>query len=357
MRFRIRRIPLYILIAINLLMVVAMNFCAYTTCLNSQVYPNYSYFGMIFPAFLVINAAFLVFWLIVKRRYMLVSLVGMVACAGDIRTFCPINYPTEVPEDAIKVMSYNVMNFGGNDTIPWEENEIVQYILRSQADIVCLQESGGIAEKRKKKVFDSIYPYIPMEENKKLSVNILSKYPILSCEQIPYESKGNGSYAYKILIGADTVLLINNHLESYKLNQKDKDDYKSIIQDPEDEENEERYDSLIVKLKMANTVRAAQADSIVEYIRKTSCKYVICAGDFNAPSLSYTHYRLTRILNDAYTRSGNGVGFSYNRSGMYFRIDNILVSPNITPYQAKVDAFSKRSDHYPIISYLKFGAK
>ena len=175
MRFRIRRIPLYILIAINLLMVVAMNFCAYTTCLNSQVYPNYSYFGMIFPAFLVINAAFLVFWLIVKRRYMLVSLVGMVACAGDIRTFCPINYPMEVPEGAIKVMSYNVMHFGGNDTVPWEENEIVQYILRSQADIVCLQESGGIAEKRKKKVFDSIYPYIPMEENKKLSVNILSK--------------------------------------------------------------------------------------------------------------------------------------------------------------------------------------
>ena len=227
-----------------------------------------------------------------------------------------------------------------------------------QPDIVCLQEFERMKGEQVHQLFDSVYPHIAWEEGSKAQhLGVLSKYPILSQEQIEYDSKSNGSYAYRILVDGDTVLVINNHLESYKLNQKDKDDYKSLIKDPESEDSEQRYDSLIHKLKQANTIRAAQADSIVEYIRRNSCEYVVCLGDFNAPSLSYTHYRLTRILNDAYTRSGNGVGFSYNRSGMYFRIDNILISPNITSYRTKVDAFGKRSDHYPIISYLKFGAK
>ncbi|MBQ9640928.1 MAG: endonuclease/exonuclease/phosphatase family protein [Bacteroidaceae bacterium] len=356
MKSTIKKIPQYIFIAINLLVVVAMNFCAYTTHLNSQTYPNYSWFGMIFPAFLLLSIAFMVFWLIFKKRFMLISILGMLLCGSSIRCYCPLNYPTAPPEGSIKLMSYNVMGFGKHDTIPWEENEIVQYIRKSQADIVCLQEAHGTKKTALNELFDSIYPYQLADTIKKEAYTaILSKYPILSGERINYESTTNASFAYRLLVNGDTVLVVNNHLESYKLNDKDKDNYKTIIQDPENEENEQRYDSLIHKLKAANTLRAAQADSVADYICKHPHKYVICVGDFNAPSLSYTHYRLTQLLDDAYTRSGNGPGISYNRSGMYFRIDNILISSNITPYRAKVDAFSKMSDHYPIISYLKFG--
>ena len=356
MKFRIKKIPQYIFIAINLIVVIAMNFCAYTTHLHSQVYPNYSYFGMIFPIFLLGSMAFIVFWMIFKKKFTLISLVGMLLCSGSIRCYCPLNYPTEPPEGSIKVMSYNVMGFGKHDTIPWEENEIVQYINHSRADIVCLQEAHGTKKVSLTQLFDSVYPYLVIDTIKKEAYTaILSKYPVLKKERINYESSTNASFAYTLMIDCDTVLVINNHFESYKLNDKDKDDYKTIIKDPENDENEQRYDSLIHKLKVANTTRAAQADSVADYIKRTPYTYIICMGDFNAPSLSYTHYRLTRQLNDAYTRSGNGPGISYNRSGMYFRIDNILISPNITPYRAKVDAFSKLSDHYPIISHLKFG--
>ena len=81
---------------------------------------------------------------------------------------------------------------------------------------------------------------------------------------------------------------------------------------------------------------------------------MIVCGDFNTSPISYTHRRLTEYLNDAYTRTGNGVGNSYNRSGMYFRIDNILVSPDITPYGAIVDKSIKTSDHYPIFCFIKW---
>jgi len=251
-----------------------------------------------------------------------------------------------------------VMGFAKESTVPWEDNVIMDYIVDSQADIVCLQEGNNAPMDVLHTLFDSIYPYILVDPIKPtLNAVLLSKYPVISSENINYESASNGSYAHKLLIGEDTVLVINNHLESYKLGNKDKDDYKTIIRHPKDEENDERYDSLVHKLQAANYIRAAQADSIFQYISQSTCKYVICVGDFNAPSLSYTHYRLTRLLNDAYTRSGNGVGFSYNQSGMYFRIDNILVSENISSYGARVDDYCKMSDHYPIYAWLKFDKK
>ena len=358
MRFIIRKIPLYIFIAFNIVLVVAMNLCAYATTLNSNTYPEYSHLGMLFPLFLTGSAAFIVFWLIFKRRCMLISIIGMALCGSSIRTYIPLNYPSAPPEGSIKVMSYNVMNFGKHDSIPWDENYIVQYINWSGADIVCLQEGGNTKGTTVFEMFDSIYPHIVVDSVKNAPhLILLSKYPVLSSQRIEYESETNASFAHTLLMGSDTLLVVNNHFESYKLKDKDKDDYKTIIKDPEDDANEQRYDSLVFKLNAANAIRALQADTVARFIEQSTCRYILCVGDFNDPSLSYTHYRLTRHLNDAYTRSGNGPGFSYNRSGMYFRIDHILTSPNITSYKTKVDCYSRMSDHYPIISYLKFGDK
>ena len=344
----------YCFVVINLIVVVAMIFCAYSYRLNSAEYPDFSYWGMIFPVFLFLSFAFILFWLVFKRRFMLLSIIGMLICADAIRTFCPINLPSSTPEGAIKVLSYNVMSFPDNDKVEWEDNIVFEYVRKSGADIVCLQEAGGVPYKVLHDLCDTIYPYIAVDTIiPKLHLMMMSKFPIVSMERINYESGTNGSVAYKIVKDEDTILVVNNHLESYKLQKKDKDDYETIIKNPKDEENEIRYDSLVSKLKSANVIRAAQVDSIAQFIANSGCKYVICAGDFNAPSLSYTHYRLTRLLNDAYTRSGCGMGFSYNQSGMYFRIDNILISENMKAYGAKVDDYSRMSDHYPIYAWLE----
>lgn len=354
MGLSIKKIFQFPLVVVNLLVVVGLCLCAYSYRLNSHDFPECSYWGMLFPFFLGATMLFLIFWLLFGRRYMLISFVGMAVCADAIRTYCPINLPADIPEGAIKVLSYNVMGFGNHKGVEWGDNEVAQYVRNSGANIVCLQEGNNVPMTVLHQLFDSLYPYMVIDTIKN-SVNLitLSKFPVISSDRIAYESKTNGSFAHEVLVYGDTVLIINNHLESYKLQDKDKDDYKTIIRNLESEENEERYASLISKIRDANYIRATQADSIAQYISRTTAKYVICMGDFNAPSLSYTHYRLTRQLNDAYTRSGNGVGFSYNRSGMYFRIDNILMSPNIKAYGARVDNFSKMSDHYPIFAWLK----
>lgn len=354
MAFKFKKIPLYIFIATNLLVIVAMNFCAYSAYLPPQVYPNWSYFGMMFPAFFLMNFAFVGFWLVFKRKLALLSVAGMAMCGWAVRTFYPVNYKCERPDDCIKVLTYNVMHLNTTDYPYYSENPIVAYIRYSNADIVCLQEFKEIGETDSLwTILGEEYKYIDVQKNRGNDLVLLSRYPILSTERIVYESKTNVSYAYEVLKGEDTIMVINNHLESFRLTPEDKDDYKNLLKHPKDDEAKERYEGLTTKLAEANAVRGSQADSVAAYIERCKAKYVVACGDFNDVPVSYTHHRLTRILNDAYTRSGNGMGVSYNQSLMYFRIDNMLCSPNIEPYGAKVDDFIKASDHYPLYCYLK----
>ena len=137
----LKTIPLVLFIAVNLLVIAAMIFCAYTSCLPPQNHPQCSYFGLVFPVFLVLNILFLLFWLIVKWKWALLPLVGIGLCAGSARAYFPVNVQMEPPEGSIKVLSYNVMAFGKDKSLPWNENPIMRYLLESGADVICLQEA------------------------------------------------------------------------------------------------------------------------------------------------------------------------------------------------------------------------
>lgn len=352
----LKKIPMFIFIAINLLFVVAMIFCVYTSTLPPQLHPRLSYFGLMFPVFLVINLFFVLFWLVFKWKCMIVPVAGLLLCAQSIRTYYPLNVPVNPPEGCIKVLSYNVMHFGDHRNGSWEENPIVQYLRKSEADLICLQEATHSKVNEVFATLEDVYPYCSIERGPDSFVAFLSKYPILSSQKIEYESINNCSIVHEVAIGTDTIIVINNHLESYRLSPEDKEDYRSIIRNykhPEENDSETKYKSLTEKLSMHDSIRGIQTDSVAKFIDRNKHRRMIVCGDFNSSPISYTHHRLTQYLNDAYTQSGNGSGTSYNQSGMYFRIDNILVSPNITAYGAMVDKSIKTSDHYPIFCFLK----
>lgn len=351
MKFKLKHILLATFTAINIICIMAMTVCAYSSYLPPQTYPNWSYLGLLFPVFLVPNILFILFWLVFKRVFAFIPLTGILLCVWAVRAYYPINITHDAPDNAIKFMSYNVMTFSNKHNVAWNDRDIIKYIKGSDADIVCLQEVGGL-----KGAIDNgsltmeKYPYhvaIP-----KKGIACLSKHPILSDTNIPYSSEGNSSYAFEILIGGDTVLVVNNHFESYRLNSTDKESYKELIKKPEEVNVEKSYDTLTDKLVAANAIRGPQVDSVATFIEKSHHKHIIACGDFNESPISYSHHRLTQKLNDAYTRSGNGPGLSYNRHGMYFRLDHILISENIECHKTVVDSSVDFSDHYPIYSYL-----
>ena len=356
------RILLWVLLGINIMAVGVMVVCAYAMLLYPVTYPNWSYLGMVFPVPLLVNVGFMVLWLIVKRKYTLVPILGILICFGSLRTYFPVNLFQGEPEGrrCIKVMSYNVMQFGRvSSEEGWDENEMMQYILNSDADLVCLQESNNITQCDGMGVLQKKYKYVQKCDAMQAPLIVASNMEILDSENVNIVSEGNQSFAITMLMDSgDTLTVINNHLESYKLDSLDKEKYKDIFRDMTHGENrteiESNVDHLESKLAIANKIRAVQADTVAAYIDRCGSKYIIACGDFNDCPLSYVHHTLTRRLNDAYTRSGNGPGLSYHRSGMHFRIDNILVSDNFTPREAKVDKSILASDHYPISCKLYY---
>ena len=347
---------LTVAVAVNLLLIAALLICAYSAYLPSQDYPHISYLGLVFPVFLIANICTIPFWIIFRWKFCAIPLAGMLLCAGSIRSYIPINLPSAPPEGSYKILSYNVMSFGKISNISWEENPILLYLLESDADIICLQEAQKSFLDRALPTIQTVYPYYVVELTVNSYIACFSKHPIVSTTKIDYTSATNSSFAYEVLMGKDTLILINNHLESYKLVAKDKENYKSIIKnykDPARNHSKSKYIHLTEKLAHGDSIRGIQADSVAAYIDRHKDRHILMCGDFNSSPISYVHHKMTENLYDAFVSNGCGLGISYNRSGMYFRIDHILASPNVKTYGTKIDNSIVASDHYPIVSYFK----
>lgn len=348
----------WLLFGINVLCALIMLFCAYSPYIDPIRYPLLSCCGLAFPIMLAMNLLFLFFWLIIYRRYTLISLAAMLCCIQAIWTCCPLNFfQKEAPEESIKFLSYNVMAFNMDKPHTKENpNEILTYLQNSNADIICLQEYITGANLKRKEIDNALsaYPYRHFYKiaNGLNGLGCYSRFPILSATPVPYSSKANGSIVYKIKIKNDTVTVINNHLESNKLTLDDRTIYMEMIKDPEADKVKEGSKKLLSKLVDAVPIRAAQADTIAQIIRNRTTPSIIVCGDFNTSPFSYTHRIISKGLNDAFTQSGRGFGVSYNKNGFFFRIDHILISPDLQSYQCIVDKSTKHSDHYPIWCYI-----
>ena len=106
---------------------------------------------------------FLVFWLVIYRKYALLSFLGLVCSIGAIRTYFPVNvFVSDVPEGAIKFLSYNTMAFEKNRANTKDNpNPVLEYLRNSNADIICLQEYivGGRLTKKEVDYALRDYPY------------------------------------------------------------------------------------------------------------------------------------------------------------------------------------------------------
>ena len=347
-----------ILLGINAIVALMMFLSAYSPSIDPHAHPVASCMGLFFPIFLLANVLFLIFWLLVYRKFMLFPLLALIGCWGSIRTYFPINgWGEDVPEGAIKILSYNTRAFGEKKPHTKERpNDVLAYLQNSDADVICLQEYifGG---KLKKKDIDYAlrdyrYKHYQVLGKGLNGLGCYSRYPILSATPILYKGTRNGSVAYRIKVGSDTLLVINNHLESNKILKSDVETYQEMIDAPNKQNLLVGIRKLLGKVAKATSIRARQADVLVETIRDSKEKAVVLCGDFNDTPISYTHHVLCDELQDAFVETGNGLGVSYNKDRLYVRIDHIFVSKNLKVYDCTVDNRIKASDHYPVWCYL-----
>lgn len=357
---KIKRITLQMIAGANIATIILMLLIGYSDYINPASHPYMACAGLLFPIFLFINLLFLIFWAFFHVRGIWIPILGYFICYAPLRIYFPINTSKDTPADAIKILSYNVMSFAPDSVHSDGTNPVLEYIKNSDADIVCLQEAtpawGQDAS------VDSVMSKYKYQSktilNKGNIISVYSRYPILSKERIWYESENNGSAAYKLKIGNDTVIVINNHLENCHLNHGDRRRYKEMLKgDMENDTARAESKRLLGRLADAVAIRSHQADAVVKYINDHKGKSIILCGDFNDNPISYAHRVISAHLTDCYVTTGNGIGLSYNKKGFFVRIDNIMCSDDWMPFGCKVDSKISASDHYPIYCWLKKGPK
>ncbi len=343
-----------IFLSLNAIVAGLMLLSAYSPYINPHVHPIWSSAGLLFPVFLLANFLFFCFWLVVWRRCALFPLLAFLCCWGSIRAYFPINlFQNEKPEKTIKVLSYNTLAFGDRKPHTKEKpNEVLAYLQQSDADIICLQEYIVDGKLKKKDVDYALrkYPYRHYYSfaNGFNGLGCYSKYPILSSKTITYESESNASVAYRLKVGNDTLLVVNNHLESNRIGSSEVSTYKEVIDVKDSKKVYAGLWELLKKMAGAVRIRAGQAEAVAAYVKEFQGDKVIVCGDFNDTPISYTHRTMSDGLKDAFTESGNGLGVSFNRHQMYFRIDHILLSKQLKVFDCTVDNTIDASDHYPI---------
>ena len=347
----------------NVATVVLMLATGFSDRLNPADHPLLACSGMMFPVFALTNLGFLLFWLVVTWRKVWIPIVGFLLAFQPVKTYMPLNPRQEVPEGAIKVLTYNVCSYGGNFKYDDAFERIVGYLDEQQADIVCLQEDVDSWRRYAFDYYRKVYPYndTTIFVQNELSFNgmgIHTRYPILRKERIPYESLANGSVAYFLQVGDDTLLVVNNHLEGTHLSKEDRTRYKDMLRgDMQTDTVKAESIHIIDKLGQSAAKRAPEAEAVRRYISEHSQYPVIVCGDFNDTPISYAHRTMAQGLTDCFIASGRGIGLSYNQKGFWVRIDNILCSSHFTPYNCQVDSKIDFSDHNPMMCWLKMRDK
>jgi endonuclease/exonuclease/phosphatase family metal-dependent hydrolase len=323
-----------------------------------------AFFGLGYLPILIINIGFVVYWLLRKKRYMLISLLTIVAGWNLLNKHINFRNKQEkivVKADSnIRVMSYNVHLFqlvdDPDDNFKGETVELVNSI---NPDIVCFQEfySRLRGTRQFAKIlkaqgnFDGYY-FDPSIKNEYEGYGqaIFSKYPIIHSGSIDKNGYGINKIIFiDIKREADTLRVYNVHLRSFAL----QDEEKEFIQKATTEhvKDEERTRQVGRKLKAAFTNRSEQAKSLRAHIENSPYPCVVM-GDFNDTPMSYSVNTIGQGMYNAFEKQGFGWGVTHHALIPIFQIDYIFCGK-----QLFVDNYGivkeKLSDHYPIWADLR----
>jgi endonuclease/exonuclease/phosphatase family metal-dependent hydrolase len=329
-----------------------------------------AFFGLAYPVFLLLNLFFTLFWLVIWKRYVLISLAVILIGWKSLQTVYPFRFsePAESNREKIKLISFNVHSLYGVERgtkISETRSKVTEFLAADNADIICIQEFFAIGEDFSK-TLDRFSKTLRLEhyfyknyqdfwnKQKINAIATFSRYPIVRTGTYKLPDKSLYAIFTDVIINGSTIRIYNVHLESIRFGDDDYSFY-SHLTEPGLEKTPLEVGSkkMMWKLRKAFIFRATQVESLLRDIRESPFP-VILAGDFNDSPSSYTYRQFSSLLSDSFVASGTGF-FGSTYAGKYpsFRIDYILYSEAFRAIEYKKTEV-ELSDHYPISSTLVF---
>ncbi len=330
--------------------------CTYSESVSPAVLPILGVLGLGFPFFLAAVLFMLLVCLVLHRRMALVLLLVLICCGGTIYSYCPINIPSPEPAGCLKVMTWNTQGFCYTKQEDDGTFSAVEYMRKSDADIIAFQEAWTSVAffKRVVKRLERRFPYRDTLRINNNTFGVFSRYPVVG-KRCLARGTGNGGGVFLIkLAGGDTLRLVNLHLESMGLAVQDRTAWSDMVHKSDTatlDEAEQRR--LLGKIMSSTARRAEQVDKVSDYIFHHRHQPLILCGDFNDTPVSYAHHRMNKWLTDAYAATATGVGRTFNKDAMYVRIDHMFCSEHWRPFSCRIQNENKLSDHYPMTCSFK----
>lgn len=293
------------------------------------------------------------------------GVLTIIASWGPISSSCPLGSSKQPEPDAqtFTLMTFNMIHGWDQEGKNPDRNRAIDFIIETNADIVCLQEADTVAPGADIPNFtdeqyaelQKLYPYRVGDPS--LDMKVLSKYPAV------FERGYNfvdGSFDpkrytfYKLNVNGHRLTIINVHLLSFLLTAEE---CRVVTNIHSVESAKESYRELKgnIREKLARGFKKRKHD--IGILRNTIDRMkgpLIICGDFNDVPESYA-YRMLKgeDLKDAYVETGFGPLVTYNKHAFWFHLDQILYRGGLKALNIRKGK-TKASDHYPLIAEFEF---
>ncbi|MEJ6981846.1 endonuclease/exonuclease/phosphatase family protein [Pedobacter sp. P351] len=320
-----------------------------------------AFIGLAYPALLLFNIFFAVFWLFKKPLFALVPIITILL--GWKFLVSTIGFreqnAIQVPKSSkaiTRIMSWNVHYFkrfeSSNETSV--RDQMMDIIRKEQPDILCIQEfftrrKGEFNFKKAiTELLNSQHYYIVELAGNDYEMNgyaIFSKIPIINRGKLsfPTLAQGNDVLFADFKIKNKNVRIYSTHLQSISFQPEDYEYLKSVKEINTDVNSTKR---LSRRIKNAFIKRSEQVKILKEHAEKSDMPYII-AGDFNDTPISYAVNTLAKGMKNSFREKGSGFGITYNGDFPNFQIDYILTSQDFEIHNYII-IDKKLSDHYPV---------
>lgn len=333
----------------------------------TEISPNQfliaGFLTFLIPIAIFVNLIFF-FWLFFRKSYycvvpLIILIFGFKFVAG---TFA-INFAAAKPEQpTFSVLSYNTSFFKRSDfdnelnpqpDTTSDSYKMLEWIINNNADIKCFQEYYHRDSSVMFATLDLIsengeYDYYFSSkkmgaENAEVGIAIFSRFPIVHSGEVLFKQGSVNRAAFAdIDVYGDTIRFINVHLQSMSLSPYNPLASKSLSS------TKQNIKTVYKKFTKGLLDRSFQAEIIIELIHQSPHK-VILVGDFNQTPYSFVYNSLKEIMDNAFEKAGNGFGFTYGGSTLFFlRIDNQFYDPRMKAIEFETYDAVPYSDHYPI---------
>lgn len=357
-----RGIPVVLTILLGIVTIISA-FSGRCNPAGSQYMPV---LGLALPVLLIVNLSAAVCWALARRGWMLIPVAALAfnynyICAvfqfNPVRRIPKGHYSSGNADGYLKVATYNVGNFGTEIT-GYSCKEIARYMKEQEADVLCLQETGGnqhFPMDSIRQAFSHWRYVLTSAEGSgsgSLPMAIFSRYPLINPRFIAYPQSANSSMQADIVLGSDTIRLLNNHLQTTSVTQNRRKWTHGLANASDRRREAEVLQGAISTLHGNFVKRTGQTDSICRLILASPYPVVAC-GDFNSLPSSYTYARLNSLLEDGFRTCGRGYMYTFRYFKRLLRIDYIFHSSAIEGYRYYSPNLDLCSDHNPVLMEMK----